>query len=291
MTEPLRHHRSPLIGFHGGWWTWNLKHVTQHQLTDRTSPRSWTTERQKHCTYKSHIKLFYEAGDRGVWSLGSDLILKDRGPSLPTLEAPNIQFIQEETSILVPTVVESWEEEEEGHTLILMKRIPSEPLSKAWPKLSTDEKQNIVRQTAEYLLQLRKLQSEKMQAPSGRPIYSNFLFLDNKVSGRTHGPLLSDNELWTEMEPARIQLRNHMPPAPLCTFTHSDLTHVNIMVENGSLTSIIDWELAGYYLVWWEYVCTSFSDSEEDREWKTLLRRYMPDYSAAGNSVRFMESL
>jgi aminoglycoside phosphotransferase (APT) family kinase protein len=72
-----------------------------------------------------------------------------------------------------------------------------------------------------------------------------------------------------------------MPPAAPYTFTHGDLTNVNIMVENGSITGIIDWEMAGYYPVWWEYVGTSVADSEEDREWKTLLRKYMPDYSAA----------
>lgn len=39
--------------------------------------------------------------------------------------------------------------------------------------------------------------------------------------------------------------------------------------------------MAGYFPVWWEHVCTSVPDSEEDREWKALLRTYMPDHSAA----------
>jgi len=65
------------------------------------------------------------------------------------------------------------------------------------------------------------------------------------------------------------------------TFTHGDLTDVNIMVENGSLTGIIDWERSGYFPVWWEYASTSISNSKDDREWKAILRKYMPDYSAA----------
>jgi aminoglycoside phosphotransferase (APT) family kinase protein len=80
---------------------------------------------------------------------------------------------------------------------------------------------------------------------------------------------------------ARIQLRKCMPRTTPYTFTHNDLTNVNIMVQNGSLTGIIDWEISGYFPVWWEYVCTSIPDSEEDREWKTLLRKYMPDHGAA----------
>ena len=254
---------------------------------DPCSACSWTAERQKYCGYESYIKLFYEAGDRGVWSLGSNLILKDRGASLPTFEVPSLRFVQKETSIPVPTVVESWEEG--SHTLTLMNRIPGEPLSKAWPKLSTYEKEVIARETAEYLLQLRNLQSDKMQALGGRPIYSNFLFQDEE-SELPHGPLASDDALWADMEhglketvpeAARIRLRKFMPTAAPYTFTHSDLTNVNIMVENGHLTGIIDWEMSGYFPVWWEYVCTSVPDSEEDREWKTLLRKFMPDHSTA----------
>ncbi|KAJ5934558.1 hypothetical protein N7466_004105 [Penicillium verhagenii] len=248
---------------------------------------SWTAERQRDCNYDSCLKLFYEAGDRGVWSLGSNFILKDRGSRLPTSEVPNIQFVQEQTSIPVPTVIESWKEGD--HTLILMRRIPGEPLSKPWPKLSTDQKERIAQQTAGYLQQLRKLQSDKIQSLSGGPVFSNFLF-KNKISLLPHGPLASDDELWNDMEhglkdtipeAARIQLRHCMPSATPYTFTHGDLTNVNIMVENGSLSGIIDWEMSGYLPVWWEYVCTSVPDSEEDREWKALLRKYMPDHTAA----------
>ncbi|KAL6228713.1 hypothetical protein BDW75DRAFT_226411 [Aspergillus navahoensis] len=76
--------------------------------SDPCAACSWTTERQNHCNYNSNLKLFYEAGDRGVWSLDSRLILQDRGASLPTFEVPNIQFVREQTSIPVPAVVESW---------------------------------------------------------------------------------------------------------------------------------------------------------------------------------------
>ncbi|GKZ79768.1 hypothetical protein AnigIFM56816_003974 [Aspergillus niger] len=249
---------------------------------------SWTPERQNYCSYESYLKLFYEAGDRGIWSIGSKVILKDRGSNLPTSEVPNIQFVQEQTSIPVPTVIESWEERE--HTLILMRRIPGEPLSNVWSKLTTEEKERIAKQTAGYLQQLRTLQSDKIQCLGGRPVFSNFLFKNKGSNEVPRGPFASDDELWAEMErglnekipeAARVRLRQCMPSAMPYTFTHGDLTNVNIMVENGELTGIVDWETAGYFPVWWEYVCTSVPDSEEDREWKTLLRRYMPDYSVA----------
>ncbi|KAE8423369.1 kinase-like domain-containing protein [Aspergillus pseudocaelatus] len=226
--------------------------------SDPCAACSWTPERQQHCSYNSYVKLIYEAGDRG-----------------------------ENTSIPVPTVLKSWEED--GHTLILMKCIPGEPLSKAWPRLSTHEKEGIAKQTAEYPLQLGKLQSDNIQSLGGGPVYSNFLF-KNKDFDLPHGPLASDDELWAHMErglneaiteTVRIRLRHRMPPATPYTFTHGDLTNVNVMVENESLIGIVDWETSGYFPVWWEYVYTSVADSEKDREWKTLLRKHMPDYNNA----------
>lgn len=254
--------------------------------SDPCTACSWTPERQKYCSYKSHVKLFYEAGNRGAWSLGSRYILKDRGPSCPTWEVPNTQFLREQTSIPVPDIVESWEEGD--RMFILMRRIPGESLDKAWPNLSTDEKERIAKQTAEYLQQLRKLQSDKIQSLGDHPVYDNFLFISKK-DGLPHGPLASDDELWDVMkrglgkipEAAQIRLRQSMPSARPYTFTHGDLTDVNIMVENGSLTGIIDWERSGYFPVWWEYASTSISNSKDDREWKAILRKYMPDYSAA----------
>lgn len=154
---------------------------------------------------------------------------------------------------------------------------------------STDEKERIAKQTAEYLEQLRELQSDSIESLGGRPVFSNFLF-KNKNPHIPYGPLASDDDLWDDMErglketmpeAARIRLRQCMPSASPYTFTHGDLTNVNIIIENGSLAGIIDWELSGYFPVWWENVCTSVPDSDEDRVWKALLRKYMPDQSAA----------
>lgn len=84
-------------------------------------------------------------------------------------------------------------------------------------------------------------------------------------------------------EAVRRLLRRRMPPATPYTFTHGDLSYGNIMVKDGSVTGIIDWETAAYMPVWCESLCVSFSGCEEDEEWRMLLRNYMPDYDAAYN--------
>ena len=103
------------------------------------------------------------------------------------------------------------------------------------------------------------------------------------------GPFASDDELWAGIslaldklpEQVRSRLRQQMPTAAPYTFTHGDLTIVNIMIENGDLTGILDWEASGYFLVWWESTCAGIDLAQEDKEWKELLRKHLPDHTAA----------
>lgn len=53
----------------------------------------------------------------------------------------------------------------------------------------------------------------------------------------------------TVLEAARKRLRHCMPSATPYTFTHGDLTNVNIMVENDTLNGMIDWEIFGCFPV------------------------------------------
>ncbi|PYI13779.1 kinase-like protein [Aspergillus violaceofuscus CBS 115571] len=244
---------------------------------------SFSPERQRCCNYESHVKLFYEAGDRGVWALGSQLILKDRGPSCPTDENANLCFVKKNTTIPIPTVI-AHHEEGDGHALTIMTRIPGENLSEAWSKLTDDQKDNIAKETAEYLLQLRSLQSDRLECLDGRPVFNKYRRGEDNCDS-AQDPTSDDyvwNRLAASLDPAvpeavRCRLRRSMPPTQPFTYTHNDLTHVNIMVQNGKLSGIIDWEAAGYYPVWWEYTRTIVtSEGLEDMKWKSLLRQYMP---------------
>ena len=56
---------------------------------------------------------------------------------------------------------------------------------------------------------------------------------------------------------------------------------LNIIVGNGNLAGIIDWEASGYFPVWWEFACAGIGLGQEDQEWKDLLRKHMPAHTAA----------
>ncbi|CAG8026200.1 unnamed protein product [Penicillium salamii] len=242
---------------------------------------TWTPERQSHCSYNSHVSIFYSASNRGAWSLGSKFILKERSSAPPNFERANLQFLSSKTTIPIPQTVQEWTEDD-GTYFQIMNRMKGQPLSEAWPTMSQTDKERVASQTAEYLKQLQELHSDRMESLGGQPLYDAFLFPPKYGVG--HGPFSSDDELWAEMskslthvqEEVRVKLRERLPTAAPYTFTHGDLTDVNIMVEDGHLVGIIDWEAARYFPAWWEFAALSIGLGQVDVEWKQTLRRYMP---------------
>lgn len=243
---------------------------------------SWTAEQQNDCSYHSHLKLFYGVSNRGVWSVGSRYVIKDRGDKPPNFDPQNLPFLQAATTIPVPTILDEWSEPGDVHFTI-MRRIEGTTLKEAWPSLSGPERQRIARQTVDYLGQLRKLQSDRLQGLGGAPLYCVFLLGGDY--GLPHGPFKSDDELWDAMAESlgklsdgeRHRLRQLMPPAAPYTFTHGDLAIQNIMVQGGNVTAILDWESSGYFPVWWEFVKLAIIDGPEDIEWKSVLRAEMTE--------------
>jgi hypothetical protein len=50
-------------------------------------------------------------------------------------------------------------------------------------------------------------------------------------------------------------------------FTHSDIAPRNILVNNGKIAAIIDWETAGWYPEYWEYIRWEASNYRSSRRW------------------------
>lgn len=70
-------------------------------------------------------------------------------------------------------------------------------------------------------------------------------------------------------------LKKHMPKCEPYVLTHCDLNLGNLIVREGALVGILDWEFAAYYPIWYEYVSASWGWTEEDAEWKNLLQERM----------------
>ncbi|PWY91894.1 kinase-like protein [Aspergillus sclerotioniger CBS 115572] len=261
------------------------------QKSDVCIACGWTSADQKRCCYSSHVKLFYGAGNRGVWSIGSDMILKERPDEGPKAEVDTLRKLAAHKDIPVPKLVRDWVDRD-GRYFVLMERMDGETLEKAWPSLSESQKLSIADQVVHVRNQLKKITSTSIQAVDQGPCYLSLLYLDFEL----RGPFHSDAELWDSLilslrnksfpEKVLENLKKRLPPCGPYVLTHCDLNLGNIMVKDGELVGILDWEYAAYYPIWYEYVAASVGFAEMDVEWKKLLRQRLDVYEDARNLWR-----
>jgi aminoglycoside phosphotransferase (APT) family kinase protein len=62
-------------------------------------------------------------------------------------------------------------------------------------------------------------------------------------------------------------------------FTHGDLRPQNIMIKNGNVVAIIDWELSGWYPEYWEFA-KAFLVWGWQNDWTDYLIKILQPYHA-----------
>ncbi|MCJ1340953.1 hypothetical protein MMC09_006249 [Bachmanniomyces sp. S44760] len=277
-----------------------IERIAWEQEQDREKARAilchncgWNALFEMHTLYTGKIKCVYACASRGVWQLGTDYILKEqpvwerlRG-SRPDLGTATVNYVRENTTIPVPAEAICWQDEHSHFSL--MKRIPGESLKEVWFRLSTEEKKSCAREVVEYLVQLRTLTASSPQTIDGAPV-RNVLLADFKPV-----VTLEDKAAWWAQvekyfrggidrgERLRALHPGHAAPYVL---THGDLNTGNIMICDGHVSGIIDWDTAGYYPDWWESV-VAFANIEEG-EWQYYLRSEMKtQFGIPTEAVRF----
>ncbi|RNJ60943.1 hypothetical protein D7B24_005031 [Verticillium nonalfalfae] len=63
-------------------------------------------------------------------------------------------------------------------------------------------------------------------------------------------------------------------PCPPPVFTHGDLNPFNILVREGKVVGIIDWEFSGWYPPYWEYTSAWFGNITR-LEWQSKLDKFL----------------
>lgn len=140
----------------------------------------WTSTKQKQCHYSSHLKLFYGASQRGVWTIGSDVILKDRPDEglKAKVEVKILNYLATHTDIPVPKVLRDWVDHD-GRYFVMTERIRGQTLEEAWPSLSKPQKVAIADQVVEVRKQLRSVISPSIECVDHSPCYSHFTILQS----------------------------------------------------------------------------------------------------------------
>ncbi|KAF7898309.1 hypothetical protein EAF00_004755 [Botryotinia globosa] len=240
----------------------------------------FTAHNAIHGGYCSTVKLIAHGGHRGVWSIGDKYILKEMiindtrwGTRHLGPEYPMSHFLDENSTIPVAKNMKHWSDSTSN--FFLMDRVPGESLLKIGGKLPRQDLIVIADEVAEWLVQLRKFTSDKLQAPDGSLIRDTTFGHEYSLDFWT-----SDvDEWWARVEPnipdksrkddLMEQFSLHIKPGGPFVLTHGDLNTQNIMVKDKHVSGIIDWEHGGYLPEWWEPLRV---EKLEDGVWIRLLR-------------------
>ncbi|KAK5658582.1 hypothetical protein OQA88_1975 [Cercophora sp. LCS_1] len=154
-----------------------------------------------------------------------------------------------------------------------MDYIEGQPLSKIWLELSAHQKQVIAKQLREILLVMRALPAPGSYVGdcAGNHVYDARSYFSNT------GPACRDEQGFNDFLlsglfrkiplPVRAAFAGCLRSDHRIVFTHGDLAPRNIMARDCKIISIIDWEEAGWYPEYWEYVKFLDRSSTEDGDW------------------------
>ncbi|KAL8832513.1 MAG: hypothetical protein Q9170_004846 [Blastenia crenularia] len=184
------------------------------------------------------------------------------GDAIRLTEAASMRFVRAKTSIPVPEVVDAFVHPETKHVCILMEYIDGQPLNEVWDTYSEIQKEHIISQLKSYLTELRQLKGTIIGPVDGT--YCAEQFFDGEDQA-TYGPFESETAFndglvraleargrntWTETVARFIRAM----PEHSVVFTHNDLAPRNILIRDGNVVAILDWELSGFYPEYWEYI-------------------------------------
>lgn len=140
-----------------------------------------------------------------------------------------------------------------GVVEIRMGYIQGRTLEELWPSMSADQKQDTAHQLRHIVEQMRALEPP----PSYIGCCDGTGIQDTRVRFTYHAPPCAtesefndylDSSLFRQIPPLlRAAFRSQLRLDHRVVFTHGDLTPRNILIQDGKITGIVDWEESGWY--------------------------------------------
>ncbi len=219
-------------------------------------PYCWCTAEHAASRYESHCKVLRAVGERCVWTLGSEYLLKEEPKGrYAGGDAATVEFLRANSTIPVVTEMIWWEDDKSKFTL--MKRVPGVPVSEyRFP--SIEEWHKYQQELFGYIGQLRRFTSPVLATVDGKPLCDYHFhkpwirYLMPSTLDEFRDKLGEELAAHGHQSQALEFAKNFPKDRGPFVLTHGDLDPSNVMIHNGSISAILDWEYADYYPVWWE---------------------------------------
>jgi aminoglycoside phosphotransferase len=261
--------------------------ISQGILTEAYSPMTDTHLNVpkpnviQRCLLLSCINLVRRFRQRkgSVLMLTKDLCVK-YGARLDLVEAQTMIYVAENTSIPVPKVYFAFTHK--GCTYIFMERIQGEMAAKNWVWRSQASKSKVHENLKKMILELRNLstQSSHIANVTGGPLY------DGRLPGETErfGPFKNVQDLHDHLrngihdhgrnDEVNQLIDMHRQDWDGPSFTHGDLSSLNILLRGEDVVGILDWETAGWYPSYWEYT-TACQVNPQNSFWRKEIEHFL----------------
>lgn len=202
---------------------------------------------------------------------GVPLIIKF-GTDVSPSESSATRYVADNTTIRVPVIYATFVDKTQGPrpvTYIIEERLPGATLGAVLPKLDEDTFAALRKELRDILAQLSMLSTHRtslgpFEGPWRNDYFRPFLerFPCTIDDARTSREFIEyflgvsrsrDISYSRSTEECLLPFDFDRPP----TFSHGDLGPSNIMVEDGHIVGIIDWEQAGWYPYFWDHFVAS----------------------------------
>ncbi|TFK57712.1 kinase-like protein, partial [Heliocybe sulcata] len=175
-------------------------------------------------------------------------------------EAVAQEFVRTHTSIPVPRIRRCIADGH-GHGYMVMERIEGVKLDRLWPSLNTWQRFIVVWTIRGYIRQLRHVSSDYVCRDVPGPMAETPQLCNRPnlmTRDKPFGPFDSAPEFyqyWNDQYKDKVRARNFCldDTVPL-VLTHNDLRPGNIIVGRDGKIWLIDWDQAGFYPPWQEYL-------------------------------------
>jgi aminoglycoside phosphotransferase len=243
-------------------------------------------------------EIFVEGWRYGKRVVGLENCIVKYGTHVCLSEVDSLSFVSSNTTIPSPKPLGSYSHADK--TYLFMSRLPGKPLSHTLSTLSQDELNVITSELKVMMDGLRSLRFNQFETScfigslNGGPcrddlfssgyeskgpfsteadMYENIIERWNKNIVRpriTKAEMDFQRRLYAEISGTEIR------------FTHADLSPKNILIENGHVSGIVDWEQAGWYPAYWEYVKAMFANMDWwDTPWPVDTAKFLEPFDFA----------
>ncbi|KAG5956008.1 hypothetical protein E4U57_002951 [Claviceps arundinis] len=174
-----------------------------------------------------------------------------------------LQLVRRHTNIPVPIALDLVSDSKDSY--LLTTTVRGVPLGRCIDTLSHDEVTTLVGDLHECLLELRAIPKEV--APKyaitnvlGTACYDGRLIIGSEYDaarGDYFGPFVDEDDFNNTLRCIPLPNVVHSSGHEI-VLTHGDLNLRNIMMHNGRLSGIIDWETCGWFPDYWDYTKAHF---------------------------------